>query len=186
MKYLFYVLLMFSMVLLSALPVSAQAVGYCTYPNGTRVSGYSQAQCSSANGSWFPYATSNQNSTSNTNQNNTSTNQNNSNNSANQSSTFGCDLGIDPNFQNLVDYVVCIVNGSVIPLIFSLAVVMFVWGVVQYVINSDEEAKKAKGKQFMIWGIIALTVMVGVWGLVNILGNTFGLETGVLPQVKPN
>ena len=62
---------------------------------------------------------------------------------------------------------------------------MFIWGVVQYVINSGEEAKKDKGKQFMLWGLIALTVMVSVWGLVDILGATFGVDdTSVIPQVK--
>lgn len=96
-----------------------------------------------------------------------------------------CGLGSSPNFQSLADYVTCVINNSIIPLIFALAVVMFVWGVVQFVINSDEEAKKAKGKQFMIWGIVALAVMVSVWGLVSILGGTFGINTTVLPQVKP-
>ena len=38
----------------------------------------------------------------------------------------------------------------------------------------------------MIWGIVALAVMLSVWGLVGILGSTFGLGTGsVLPQVVP-
>ena len=63
------------------------------------------------------------------------------------------------------------------------SVVMFIWGVVQYVINSDEEAKKEKGKQFMIWGIIGLTVMVSVWGLVRIVGTTFNINY-VVPQLK--
>ena len=62
---------------------------------------------------------------------------------------------------------------------------MFIWGVVQYVINGEEEAKKAKGKQFMIWGIIALAVMVSVWGLVSILTHTFGISSGkdFIPQL---
>ncbi|MCX6752485.1 MAG: hypothetical protein NTZ87_03230 [Candidatus Nomurabacteria bacterium] len=102
-----------------------------------------------------------------------------------QVTTVGC-LAIDSNskFQDVLIYATCIINKSVIPLIFALAVALFVWGVVQYVINSDEEAKKEKGRQFMIWGIIALAVMVSVWGLVNILGNTFGIEK-TIPQVKP-
>ncbi len=95
-----------------------------------------------------------------------------------------CNLAGNPNFQDLLCYITRIINDSVIPLIFAIATAMFVWGVVQFVINTDEEAKKAKGKQFMIWGIIALTVMVSVWGLVAILGGTFGLNTSVLPQVK--
>ncbi len=94
-----------------------------------------------------------------------------------------CTLAPNPKFQDLLIYVVCIINGSVIPLIIALALTMFVWGVVQYVINSDEEAKKEKGKQFMIWGIIALAVMFSVWGLVNILGSTFGIEYAI-PQLK--
>jgi len=97
-----------------------------------------------------------------------------------------CDLtGADLKFQDYLCYVTRIINDSVIPLVFALAVVMFIWGVVQYVINSDEEAKKEKGKQYMIWGIVALTVMISVWGLVAILGATFGLDTTLLPQVTP-
>lgn len=94
-----------------------------------------------------------------------------------------CDLTANPKLQDLLVYGVCIINKSVIPLIIALAVVMFIWGVVQYVINSNEEAKKEKGKQFMIWGIIGLTVMFAVWGLVRIVGKTFGIEY-VIPQLK--
>ena len=94
-----------------------------------------------------------------------------------------CQLSSNPKFQDLVGYVTCIIGKSVIPLIFSLAVAMFVWVVVQFVINSNEEVKKEKGRQFMVWGIIALAVMVSVWGLVRVLGNTFGIEYAI-PQVK--
>jgi hypothetical protein len=95
-----------------------------------------------------------------------------------------CQLAQRPLFQDLLRYVSCIISGSVIPLIFALAMVMFIWGVVQYVINSDEEAKKEKGKQFMIWGIIGLTVMFAVWGLVAIVGKTFNIDTTFIPQLK--
>lgn len=98
--------------------------------------------------------------------------------------TATCDLGSNPKLQHLLVYITCIISRSVIPLIFALAIAMFVWGVVQFVINSNEEAKKEKGRQFMIWGIIALAVMVSVWGLVAILGNTFGVNSGFIPQVK--
>lgn len=94
-----------------------------------------------------------------------------------------CTLASNPKFQDLLGYAVCIISNSVIPLIFALALVMFIWGVVQYVINSSEEAKKEKGRQFMLWGIIALAVMVSVWGLVHILTNTFGIKN-VIPQLQ--
>lgn len=97
---------------------------------------------------------------------------------------LGCDFSSGSKLGDLFSYITCIIQNGVVPLIFAIAMVMFIWGVVQYVINSDEEAKKAKGKQFMIWGIIALTVMIGVWGLVGIVGNTFGLDTQFLPKLK--
>ncbi|MFA6523915.1 MAG: hypothetical protein WC264_01345 [Candidatus Paceibacterota bacterium] len=102
-----------------------------------------------------------------------------------QSSSRGvlCSLVSSPKLGDLLGYITCIISKSVIPLIFALAIASFIWGVVQYVINNDDEAKKAKGKMFMIWGIIALTVMVSVWGLVSILGNTFGI-LNVIPQLK--
>lgn len=95
-----------------------------------------------------------------------------------------CSLATNPKLQHLLTYASCIISKSVIPLIFSLAVAMFVWGVVQYVIGANEEKERAKGKQFMIWGIIALAVMVSIWGLVRILSNTFSIDTKFVPQVK--
>ncbi len=64
--------------------------------------------------------------------------------------------------------------GAVIPVLVALGVVYFVWGVITYVIASDEEAKKA-GRNRMIYGIIGLAVIIGLWGLVAILRTTFGL-----------
>ncbi|MEI6280396.1 MAG: pilin [bacterium] len=89
--------------------------------------------------------------------------------------------------QDYLGYITCIINSTIIPLIFSLAVVMFVWGAVKFfIINSDEESKRGQGKQFMIWGIIALAVMISIWGLVSVLGATFGIkDTSILPQVCP-
>lgn len=96
-----------------------------------------------------------------------------------------CDFGgDDATVQHLIGYIICLINFSIIPLIFALALVMFLWGVVQFVINTSDEAKKAKGREFMLWGIIALAVMLSVWGLVNILSNTFDIDPTFIPQVK--
>jgi len=64
---------------------------------------------------------------------------------------------------------------AVLPVLIALGIVYFVFGVISYVIGSDEEAKK-KGRDRIIYGVIGLAVIVGVWGLVAILKNTFGLS----------
>lgn len=114
--------------------------------------------------------------------NNDSQNNASSSSSGGNGSGFSCSLGANPKFDTLVNYITCLISSSIIPLIFTLAFMLFMWGVVQYVINDTEEAKREKGKQFMIWGIIALFVMFSVWGLVKVLTGTFGIEY-VIPQV---
>ena len=71
---------------------------------------------------------------------------------------------------------------SSISVLIALGVVYFVWGVVTYVIANEEEAKKA-GRDRMIFGLIGLVVIIGLWGLVGILKNTFQLNNN--SQIVP-
>ena len=60
--------------------------------------------------------------------------------------------------------------------LIALAVVWFIWNVVKYTMSSDEDGKE-KAKSQMIWGIVAIAVIVSVWGLVAILQGLFGVNT---------
>ncbi len=76
---------------------------------------------------------------------------------------------------NTIQGILCKISellNAILPVLIALGVVYFVWGVVQYVIASDEEAKKT-GRNRIIAGIIGLAVIISVWGLVKILANTF-------------
>jgi len=78
-----------------------------------------------------------------------------------------------------IGFMLCKLNQlltTVVPVLIALGVVYFVWGIITYVISSDEEAKKA-GRDRIIFGIIGLAVIIAVWGLVRILTNTFGVST---------
>ncbi len=65
---------------------------------------------------------------------------------------------------------VALLLNTIVPILITLAVVYFIWGVVQYVLGSSEDAKK-EGRDRMIWGLIGLAVIVSIWGLVAILKN---------------
>ncbi len=62
---------------------------------------------------------------------------------------------------------------NILIFLVSLAVVWFIWNVIRYTISEDED-KKAGAKSQMINGIIAITVIVSIWGLVSILQTMFG------------
>lgn len=69
-------------------------------------------------------------------------------------------------------------------IILSLAVVFFLWNIFQIIVHSGEAKERAKLKSQATWGIIAIAVMVSLWGLVNFFTQTF-LRTGViLPVLK--
>ena len=77
----------------------------------------------------------------------------------------------------------CLIEQSVVPLLFALAFLMFIYGVMKFMTQEKAEEKE-KGRQFMLWGIIAFAVMFGVWGFVAIISNTFGVSNvlPILPQ----
>jgi len=63
----------------------------------------------------------------------------------------------------------------IVPLLIGLGVVVFIYGVLILMFSEGGE-KKEEGKQYMLWGIIGIFVMVSVWGLVNILSGSFQLN----------
>ena len=80
---------------------------------------------------------------------------------------------------DLLAVFVSIIN-ALMPFIVALAVLFFVWGVFQFVASAGDEEKRTEGRNKMIYGIIGIFVMVSVWGLVNLLEGTFGVERGVI------
>lgn len=84
---------------------------------------------------------------------------------------------------NIFNWASCTLVQSIIPLLLTLAVAGFIWGIIQYFLNPDNEEKRKKGKSFMIWGLIALFVMISIWGLVGVLTSTFGIKT-LIPQLS--
>ncbi len=76
-------------------------------------------------------------------------------------------------FADLTNDLVDFVNKSVVPLIYAIAFLMFVIGIVRFFFLGGDEGRE-KGKAFMIWGVIGFVVMFSVWGIVNLLLTTFG------------
>lgn len=76
----------------------------------------------------------------------------------------------------------CLISDSIIPLIFTLALLYFIYGIVEYFLNpSAGDKKREEGRTFMVWGLVALFVMVSVWGLVAVLTKTFNTGGVVVP-----
>ncbi len=66
---------------------------------------------------------------------------------------------------------------SLIPIIFGLAIVYFFWGLIQYIRAAGDPKKAAEGKSIMIYGVIAIAVMISIYGLVAWLQNLLGISS---------
>jgi hypothetical protein len=66
----------------------------------------------------------------------------------------------------------------------ALALLAFFWGLVKFISRAGDEKAIEEGRRLMIWGIVALFVMVSVWGLVLFLQQQLGIHAG-LPFTVP-
>lgn len=80
-----------------------------------------------------------------------------------------------------------VVVGPALTLLFGVAFVIFVWGIVEYIRDSGSEAGEGRetGKRSMIWGLVGMIIMVSVYGIIQIIYGTLGVDTSKLPQ-NPN
>ncbi len=60
---------------------------------------------------------------------------------------------------------------SLVYLFITLAIVVFFWGLIRYLMAGGEE--KAKGLQIMLMGVVTIFVMVSIWGIIRLLQSTF-------------
>lgn len=90
-----------------------------------------------------------------------------------QSTAGQCDRSYKT-YRELLNYFSCVINNSLIQIASSLALIYFLWGVVQYVLSADNIEERKRSKQVMLWGIITMFVIVSVWGIVKLFKTTLG------------
>jgi hypothetical protein len=77
------------------------------------------------------------------------------------------------NLMSLITFAGEVLN-RLIPLLIALALVIFFWGIVVYVYKKDA----TEGRKIITAGVIALFVMVSIWGIIKVVQNTLGVYGG--------
>jgi len=69
----------------------------------------------------------------------------------------------------------------------AIALLVFLWGLAMFIfkLGGDEKAMES-GRTLMIWGIIALFVMVSVWGIIAFMQSELGLPATTSPGTLPS
>lgn len=62
-----------------------------------------------------------------------------------------------------------------ITLLTTIALIVFLYGCFEFLINSDNETARSQGKRHIMWGIVGMLVMISAFAILSIAANTFGL-----------
>ena len=60
------------------------------------------------------------------------------------------------------------------PILIGLGILLFFWGLARYLFAMSGDSKQiGPAKEYMIWSVVTITVMLSVWGLVQLLQGIF-------------
>jgi hypothetical protein len=96
--------------------------------------------------------------------------------SFNFSFSFGTGSACTSNICSIGETILYIINSILVPLLFAIAFIVFLYGIAKaYIFSYGDEERVKEGHKLVLWGIVAFVIMISVWGLVNVVANTFGL-----------
>ena len=83
---------------------------------------------------------------------------------------------------DLINKITTQILNPVIVLLFVLATILFLWGVIIYIVGSQGEPGKLKqGRSAILWGIVGMFIMVASKGIIDIVIGTFDLQVPARP-----
>ena len=86
--------------------------------------------------------------------------------------------GITNLFNNFIGFI----NGTLIPLVFALALLMFFYGIFKYfILGGGDQGSRDEGKQLMLWAIIGFVVMAGIYGIIQVITGGLGINNSTAP-----
>ncbi|MBX4206554.1 pilin [Candidatus Parcubacteria bacterium] len=79
-------------------------------------------------------------------------------------------------FPGLLNKIFDLVLNPLISLLFGVALLVFFWGIVQFINSETSDSKRDEGKKKIIYGLLGLFVMFSAYGIIRLILNTFGIE----------
>ena len=75
-----------------------------------------------------------------------------------------------------------VVLQPIIYLLFGVAFLVFIWGLVKFIKDKDTDEGRATGWRNILYGILGMVIMVSVFGIINIIAGTIGADIPVDPS----
>lgn len=97
--------------------------------------------------------------------------------------SFAAPSTIPPTVLGFIGRISTEILNPIIALMFAIAMAIFIWGVLKYIWNPDNEQARESGRKSMMWGIIGMVIMVSVFGIVRFIISSIGADQALLNYV---
>lgn len=81
-------------------------------------------------------------------------------------------LAAGPTIEGLIGKIRNIMN-LVNPLLMVVVFAVFLYGVIRFITSAGDENKRKDAKNYIIYGLIGMFVLIAWWGIIQIVLNTF-------------
>jgi uncharacterized membrane protein len=85
-------------------------------------------------------------------------------------------------FRDLINTIGGLITKYVIPLLVAMAILYFLWNIVHFISNMGNEKEREAFKKYSINGIIALFILLSVWGIIGIFSTALFNKAPGIPQ----
>ncbi len=68
-----------------------------------------------------------------------------------------------------------LILNPIIMLAFAVALLIFFWGIFQFINSETVDTKREEGKRKVFWGLFGMFIMVSAYGLIRLVLGTFGI-----------
>ena len=80
---------------------------------------------------------------------------------------------------SLLERINTYVVDPIIAVVFTLGLFLFFVGIVEYLWEIKDGKTTGNGRSHMVWGIVVMLIMVSVYGIINMIVNTFQLDDAI-------
>ena len=91
---------------------------------------------------------------------------------------------VPPALASLIKGIDKYVINPLIVLAFAVAMVVFLWGVFNYVKGAGDVKARETGRNHILWSLVGMAIMFSVFGLMTIISNTVGGPTGNITNIQ--
>ena len=86
-------------------------------------------------------------------------------------------------FRSIVSSVISFLDHVLMPLLVALGVIYFIVNIIYYLYNMDNEAKRTEFRKYTINAILALFILLSLWGIIGLATTTLFNHGPVVPQL---